>query len=425
MLSHPPSDPSDRARSMSVASGLRSRKVTFEADSSPNLAERTDPPAAPTIRPRGSSRSLFRSRSMYGRALEEPPTDTVLDKQPPSLDIPRRPSTSAFVDPSLDSRGTSEDNVGSKRFWKSPLRSVTIRGPRRPSTSDGVTHHTSTDRPNSIFNPDPNRLHTAEVQSAPPVTPIPTLVTPPESGPIPRKVPSVRRSASTPKLLVIDDKPSRRRSMSLFQRSHPAEPQSELSSTVTLPLSSRAPTPVSTSKPSPLMRKLSQSLLSSSSKTQMAVPSAIQRPSEAVANRKQAEVVRSLSAEFAGSGQGPEAYVRKMMHSVNPAEVAGILAGRYAVAKTGSEFIAEHTCPPARKRSKLMPSRLTCGILTSITSLWTSRCEDYFSRFDYLKKLNKSIALLVRLRVGTKTATSECSQLQVCLLFLTIISTLK
>ncbi|KAF8320263.1 hypothetical protein DL93DRAFT_2163904 [Clavulina sp. PMI_390] len=304
-------DETMRSRSTSITSTARSRKVTFEQEprrSVPDILH----PEYPLPRPRNNARVLSHSRSMYDdRSLrsnlssEADEASRVAAKVPSETTIP----------------------VTGPTFWKSPLR--TVRSIRRPRTSDGVARNftgpTDQLRPNIT-----SQLPSSPIprSSFPPT--VPTLITPndplPESRPSDMApTPQLRRTTSTPRLLAVgDNKAARRRSMSLFHR---GKQPAEMSTDGIRPSQTSIPAEDPRQKPPALLRKLSQSLLPPSTRSQSLPQRPLAQPThKGDVNKQQADAVRNISAEFATNGKGPDAYVRKMLRTVNPSEVAGILA---------------------------------------------------------------------------------------------------
>ena len=272
------------------------------------------------LRPRSrtGSRGLLRSRSMYGRvvAVHE-------DNAPKSeFDLSPRSSTIDYGHPPINSVELAMgDDVGLRRFWKLPFRNGTIKSSsHRPRTSDGTPVvprgrlHTTVPSPINV-NADPAVAATANATSTRPTS---STATERDVTFLPPK--PIRRAASAPKLAPGGDAlAARRRSVSLFQRRQSREPLPEH-----VPSQSafgfQEPHTISSQKPSPLLRKLSRTLLGSSKPTSPDVR-------DPFLYQSQSDPPPALLTSQT-SDETPEAYIQRMTHSVNPAEIAGILAAR-------------------------------------------------------------------------------------------------
>jgi hypothetical protein len=286
----------------------------------------------PPLWPQTSSRSLFRSRSMYGRVLAEQ-EDGASDSE---FGLTPRSSTIGYGRFPINSvAGDIEDNVAVKRFWKLPFRSGTIRSSsRRPQTSDGAPVPMLREK---LVNIEPalefsTQLTNINVEHAVALTPTSTLTRPvlstatePDVAPLPKK--SIRRALSVPRLAPGNDfRAARQRSMSLFQQSRLTESLADPDPSQSYSMFRfQAPRMIPLQKQSPLLHKLSRTLLSSysTSFSDVREPSPFQ-----LGTFLQPELPRASPADKAGDEESPEAYVERMSHSVNPVEIAGILAAR-------------------------------------------------------------------------------------------------
>jgi len=277
---------------------------------------------------RAGSKIMLRSRSMYGRII------AVHEDNPPDPELGPIPRSSIISHSHLlRESGASdvENNATVKRFWKVPFRSGTIKSSiRRPRTSDGAPapkpreqFYTMTPAPKST-----SQLTDIDIESPVAVTPTSALTRHVFSTGTERDLTSlrptpIRRVTSVPKLAPGDVPAARRRSVSLFQRRRSRE--SFLESAPSQPHSTpsfQAPRVIPGQKQSPLLRKLSRTFLSSSKPTS---PN-IQEPSSpqpgALIQPEQSHPL--LIGQF--DDETPESYVQRMSHSVNPVEIAGILA---------------------------------------------------------------------------------------------------